>query len=320
MGQYEGRLGDDAARTASPAGRTRPTTTPPASSARTTTTPAASASTTPTTSRSHAAVREAATPATRSPADVETRVGDTVALRSRSSSSSATCGCARTSPASCSTCRRRSRACTRSAATCSTSTSTRRPSAPRGSARLHGDGARPAAGARARLLRPRRLVTTARSSGIEATTGHPVPDRDRPRLAARRHRPLRRRQPARRFVADLARRRARRSLHLRRARQLRRRRASSHPSTTNPPGDASCLTQQDFGRHREPNQRAATSSVAVLPRALAARRPVPGLHASRELRPGRPLDRSRATSRRTSKTPFASITPYEGGVVLRGAR
>ena len=40
--------------------------------------------------------------------------------RSRSSSSSATCACSRTSPASCSTCRSRCRACTPSAATCST--------------------------------------------------------------------------------------------------------------------------------------------------------------------------------------------------------
>ena len=29
----------------------------------------------------------------------------------------------------------------------------------------------------------------------------------------------------------------------------------AHPSTTNPPIDESCLTQQDLGRPREPDQR-----------------------------------------------------------------
>ncbi len=41
----------------------------------------------------------------------------------------------------------------------------------------------------------------------------------------------------------------------------------AHPSATNPPIDQSCLTQQDMGRPREPDQRSSTSSIALLPRA-----------------------------------------------------
>jgi hypothetical protein len=41
----------------------------------------------------------------------------------------------------------------------------------------------------------------------------------------------------------------------------------SHPSPTNPPIDQSCLDQEMLGRHREPNQRASTASMALLPRA-----------------------------------------------------
>ncbi|HEY6477800.1 MAG TPA: TonB family protein, partial [Polyangia bacterium] len=41
----------------------------------------------------------------------------------------------------------------------------------------------------------------------------------------------------------------------------------AHPSTTDPPIDQSCLTQQDFGRPREPDQVTSTSGVAFLPRA-----------------------------------------------------
>jgi iron complex outermembrane receptor protein len=38
------------------------------------------------------------------------------------------------------------------------------------------------------------------------------------------------------------------------------------PSAQNPPGDASCLSQQDFGRYREPTERISTSSMVLLPR------------------------------------------------------
>jgi hypothetical protein len=41
----------------------------------------------------------------------------------------------------------------------------------------------------------------------------------------------------------------------------------AHPSASNPPVDQSCLRQEDYGKPREPNQHASTSSVAVMPRA-----------------------------------------------------
>jgi iron complex outermembrane recepter protein len=41
----------------------------------------------------------------------------------------------------------------------------------------------------------------------------------------------------------------------------------AHPSKSDPPGDDSCLDQQDYGRHRERNQRAQTSAIAWMPRA-----------------------------------------------------
>jgi hypothetical protein len=41
------------------------------------------------------------------------------------------------------------------------------------------------------------------------------------------------------------------------------------PSRTNPPGDASCLTQQDQGRYREAFQRSTTAGSVLLPRASA---------------------------------------------------
>src|SRR5664279_6516601 len=34
----------------------------------------------------------------------------------------------------------------------------------------------------------------------------------------------------------------------------------AHPSKTNPPGDASCLSQENLGAYRDPTQRATTSS------------------------------------------------------------
>ena len=41
----------------------------------------------------------------------------------------------------------------------------------------------------------------------------------------------------------------------------------SRPSPENPPGDASCLDQQRFGGHREPEQRSSTAGTKFLPRA-----------------------------------------------------
>ena len=88
----------------------------------------------------------------------------------------------------------------------------------------------------------------------------------------------------------------------------------SHPSTTNPETDQSCLTQQEYGRYREPDQRAATSSVAVLPRGSLIVGPFQHFTFSGSIGKGaRSIDPSYITQ--DIKTPFASITAYEGGVV-----
>ena len=88
----------------------------------------------------------------------------------------------------------------------------------------------------------------------------------------------------------------------------------SHPSRTNPETDRSCLTQQDFGRHREPSTRAATSSVAVLPRGSLLLGPFQNFSFNVSYGQGvRSIDPSYITQ--DVKTPFASIEAYEGGVV-----
>lgn len=88
----------------------------------------------------------------------------------------------------------------------------------------------------------------------------------------------------------------------------------SHPSKQNPQIDQSCLTQQDFGRHREANTRAATSSVALLPRGSLVFGPFQNFTINLSYGQGvRSIDPSYITQ--DVKTPFASITAYEGGVV-----
>jgi iron complex outermembrane recepter protein len=88
-----------------------------------------------------------------------------------------------------------------------------------------------------------------------------------------------------------------------------------HPSTTNPPIDQSCLSQADYGRPREPDQRASTSSIAVLPRASLILGPFAGFTLSASYGKGiRSVDPSGITQ--DVKTPFASIKSYEGGVTF----
>ena len=48
----------------------------------------------------------------------------------------------------------------------------------------------------------------------------------------------------------------------------------AHPSPSNPPGDASCLSQDDFGKYREPVQRATTSGTVDAAARVARARPV----------------------------------------------
>ncbi len=91
----------------------------------------------------------------------------------------------------------------------------------------------------------------------------------------------------------------------------------AHPSSTNPPIDQSCLTQQDFGRPREPNQQTSTSSIAVLPRASLLLGPLEHFTLSVSYGQGvRSIDPNYITQ--DIKTPFASITGYEAGLAYAG--
>jgi TonB family protein len=91
----------------------------------------------------------------------------------------------------------------------------------------------------------------------------------------------------------------------------------AHPSTVNPPIDQSCLTQQDMGRPREPNQQTSTSSAAFLPRASLLLGPFEGLTLTGSYGQGiRSIDPSYITQ--DVQTPFAHIAAYEGGVEYAG--
>lgn len=87
----------------------------------------------------------------------------------------------------------------------------------------------------------------------------------------------------------------------------------SKPSVKNPPGDASCLTQSRFGVHREANQRASTVGTALLPRASVLLGPFDHFTFSAAYGQGaRSIDPVYVTQ--DVRTPYASITSYEGGV------
>ena len=86
----------------------------------------------------------------------------------------------------------------------------------------------------------------------------------------------------------------------------------AHPSRTNPPIDESCLTQQDLGRPREADQRSSTASAAILPRGSLLVGPFAHVTLSASYGQGvRSIDPSYVTQ--DGKTPFASVTAYEGG-------
>jgi TonB family protein len=91
----------------------------------------------------------------------------------------------------------------------------------------------------------------------------------------------------------------------------------AHPSTTNPPLDQSCLTQQDRGRPREVDQRASTSSLALLPRGSVIVGPFRHLSFSASYGRGiRSADPGYISQ--DVKTPFASACAYEAGVSFAG--
>ncbi len=89
------------------------------------------------------------------------------------------------------------------------------------------------------------------------------------------------------------------------------------PSRSDPPGDASCLDQQDLGRYRDPTQRATAANAAVMPRATILAGPFEGftfsLSGGRGVRSIDPVYISQDV-----RTPFARVTAYEAGVGYAG--
>ena len=91
----------------------------------------------------------------------------------------------------------------------------------------------------------------------------------------------------------------------------------AHPSPANPPGDASCLSQENMGAYREPVQRASTATTAVLPRGSLLLGPAEGFVFSGSLGRGvRSVDPSYVIQ--SIPTPFASVLAYDGGVAYGG--
>jgi hypothetical protein len=85
------------------------------------------------------------------------------------------------------------------------------------------------------------------------------------------------------------------------------------PSSSNPPGDASCLSQQDLGRYRDPNERRNTSSIAVMPRGSVLVGPFTGFTASFSMGRGiRSIDP--VYINQDLATPYASVVAEEVGV------
>jgi TonB family protein len=91
----------------------------------------------------------------------------------------------------------------------------------------------------------------------------------------------------------------------------------AHPSKLDPPGDASCLDQEQLGNHREPVQRASTAGAVVLPRASLLAGPFAGVTASISYGEGvRSIDPSYITQ--DVQTPFARIQSYDAGASYAG--
>lgn len=89
----------------------------------------------------------------------------------------------------------------------------------------------------------------------------------------------------------------------------------AHPSKSDPPGDQSCLDQQDYGRHRERNQRAQTSAIAWMPRATLLAGPWRDLTLSASWGKGmRSIDPQFISN--DVETPFATAESSELGVAF----
>lgn len=91
----------------------------------------------------------------------------------------------------------------------------------------------------------------------------------------------------------------------------------AHSSKSDPPGDQSCLDQQDYGRHRERNQRAQTSAIAWMPRATVLLGPWRDLTLSGSWGKGmRSIDPQFISN--DIETPFATAESTELGVAFTG--
>jgi iron complex outermembrane receptor protein len=87
----------------------------------------------------------------------------------------------------------------------------------------------------------------------------------------------------------------------------------AHPSKSDPPGDRSCLDQQDYGRHRESNQRVQTSASAWMPRAALLLGPWWNVTLSSSWGRGmRSIDPQFVTN--DIETPFATAESWELGI------
>jgi iron complex outermembrane receptor protein len=90
-------------------------------------------------------------------------------------------------------------------------------------------------------------------------------------------------------------------------------RSVRQPSATNPPGDQSCLSQQDLGRYREPTDRRGTSAISLLPRGSVLVGPFQGFTASFSLGKGiRSIDPIYINQ--DLPTPFATVEAGEVGM------
>jgi iron complex outermembrane receptor protein len=86
-----------------------------------------------------------------------------------------------------------------------------------------------------------------------------------------------------------------------------------HPNPNEPLFGQSCYSEENFGAYREPNQWASTVSAAYMPRGSILVGPFWGLSATGSVGQGvRSIDPVYITQ--DAKTPFASITDYEGGL------
>lgn len=87
----------------------------------------------------------------------------------------------------------------------------------------------------------------------------------------------------------------------------------SRPSPDHPPGDSSCLDQQRFGVHREPEQRSSTASSKLMPRATLTLGPFQHVSYSMSYGTGvRSIDPAYISQ--DIATPFASIQSGDAGV------